>query len=80
LIGNDAQTLLTQPASELLRRVAADEMSAADLVRSHLARIDRLSHLNAFVDIRAEAALTEAAAQDEAAACGVPAGRSAACR
>jgi Asp-tRNA(Asn)/Glu-tRNA(Gln) amidotransferase A subunit family amidase len=51
--------------------VAADEMSAADLVRAHLARIDRTStSLNAFVDVRAEAALAEAARQDEAAAGG----------
>jgi Asp-tRNA(Asn)/Glu-tRNA(Gln) amidotransferase A subunit family amidase len=49
-------------------------MSAADLVGAHLAHIDRLSHLNAFVDVRAEAALAEAAAQDAAAARGVPRG------
>jgi Asp-tRNA(Asn)/Glu-tRNA(Gln) amidotransferase A subunit family amidase len=49
-------------------------MSAADLVRAHLARIDHISHLNAFVDVRADAALAEAAAQDEAAARRVPRG------
>jgi Asp-tRNA(Asn)/Glu-tRNA(Gln) amidotransferase A subunit family amidase len=66
--------LLTLPASELVRLVAAGEMSAADLLRAHLARIHRISHLNAFVDVRAEAALAEAARQDEAAARGVSRG------
>lgn len=50
-------------------------MSAADVVRAHLARIEQTSpSLNAFVDVRAEAAIAEAVAQDEAAARGVPRG------
>jgi Asp-tRNA(Asn)/Glu-tRNA(Gln) amidotransferase A subunit family amidase len=50
-------------------------MSAADLVRAHLARIDRITPaLNAFVDVRADQALAEAAAQDAAAVRGVPRG------
>lgn len=67
--------MLTLPATELVRRVAAGEMSAADVVRAHLARIEQTSpSLNAFVDVRAEAALAEAVAQDEAAVRGTARG------
>lgn len=67
--------MLILPATELVRRVAADEMSAADVVRTHLDRIAQTAaSLNAFVDVRAEAAIAEAVAQDEAAARGVARG------
>ena len=67
--------MLTLPATELVRRVAAGEMSAADLVRAHLDRIAATSHqLNAFVEVCAEAALDEAARQDAAAVRGVARG------
>jgi Asp-tRNA(Asn)/Glu-tRNA(Gln) amidotransferase A subunit family amidase len=64
-------TLLHRPATDLVRLVASGEIPAADLVRAHLEQIDRLDpQLNAFVDLRAEAALAEARAQDAAAAAG----------
>lgn len=55
--------------------VAAGEISAETLVRAHLERIELLNpSLNALVEVRAEAALIEARAQDEAAASGRPRG------
>lgn len=63
-----SHALLHASATEIVRRVAAGEASAVDVVRAHLEQIDRLEpQLNAFVDIRGEAALAEARAQDEAA-------------
>ena len=68
-------TLLHRPATDLLRAVAAGELSAAALVRAHLEQIDRLNpSLNAFVEVRRDAALAEARAQDEEAAAGRPRG------
>jgi Asp-tRNA(Asn)/Glu-tRNA(Gln) amidotransferase A subunit family amidase len=68
-------SLLHLPATEILRAIASGEASAADVVRAHLAQIERLEpQLNAFVDLRGEAALAEARAQDEAAARGVTRG------
>jgi len=67
--------VLTLPATELVRLVAAGEMSATDLVRAHLQRIAAHSRtLNAFVDLRADQALADAARQDAAASRGVPRG------
>src|SRR5437868_14988060 len=55
--------------------VASGEFSAFDLVRAHLDRIHILNpRLNAFVDLRADAALGEARAQDTAAARGATRG------
>jgi len=55
--------------------VASGELSAFDLVRAHLDRIHTLDpRLNAFVDLRADAALGEARAQDAAAARGATRG------
>jgi len=55
--------------------VASGEFSAFDLVRAHLDRIHTLdARLNAFVDLRADAALGEARAQDAAAARGATRG------
>jgi Asp-tRNA(Asn)/Glu-tRNA(Gln) amidotransferase A subunit family amidase len=66
---------LTRPATELIRLMAAGDLSAADLTRSHLERIaSRNPALNAFVDVRAEHALAEARGQDDRAARGEPRG------
>jgi Asp-tRNA(Asn)/Glu-tRNA(Gln) amidotransferase A subunit family amidase len=55
--------------------VASHEISAFDLVRAHLDRIHAINpRLNAFVDLRADAALAEARAQDDRAARGVARG------
>jgi len=68
-------SLVHRPATDLVRLVASGEISAVDLVQAHLAQIDRLNpQLNAFVDLRADAALAEASAQDAAAASGIPRG------
>ena len=64
-------SLTRQPATELVRMVARGEISAVDLVRAHLDQIQRLDRkLNAFVELRADQALAEARAQDDAAAAG----------
>ena len=58
-------SLVLTPASEQVRLVATGRVSAVELVEAHLAQIARLNpSLNAFVDIRAESARAEAAAQD----------------
>jgi len=55
--------------------VARGECSSEDLVRAHLDRIQAVNpSLNAVVEVRANGALAEAKAQDEAAARGVPRG------
>jgi Asp-tRNA(Asn)/Glu-tRNA(Gln) amidotransferase A subunit family amidase len=55
--------------------VASHEISAFDLVRAHLERIHDVDpRLNAFVDLRADAALAEARAQDDRAARGAARG------
>jgi Asp-tRNA(Asn)/Glu-tRNA(Gln) amidotransferase A subunit family amidase len=69
-------TWLHRPATELLHLVATGEVPAESLVRAHLDRIERINPaLNAITELRAEAALAEARAQDEAAAAGRPRGR-----
>src|SRR5262245_38505877 len=69
------RSLLHAPATEVIRLVADGEISAVDLVSAHLDQIHRLQPaLNAFVDVRADAALAEARAQDALAARGVPRG------
>ena len=70
-----AGSLVHQRATDIVQAIAAGHVAAADVVRAHLQQIDRLrSSLNAFVDLRREAALAEARAQDEAAVRGVPRG------
>ena len=60
---------------ELVRLVASREASAVEVVQAHLDRIDSVNpRLNAFVDVRAREALTEALAQDAAVAAGEPRG------
>jgi Asp-tRNA(Asn)/Glu-tRNA(Gln) amidotransferase A subunit family amidase len=69
------QHLLWQPARELVRLVALGEVSAVDLLTAHFDQIARLDpRLNAFVDLRRDAALAEARAQDGLAAAGGPRG------
>jgi amidase len=66
---------LHAPATELVRLVATGDISAVELVRAHLERIEHLDPLlNAFVDVRAERAMAEAGDQDSAAARGVARG------
>lgn len=68
-------SLVHRPATDLVRLVASGGISAVELVRAHLAQIERLNPtLNAFVDLRTDAALAEAGAQDAAAASGKPRG------
>jgi Asp-tRNA(Asn)/Glu-tRNA(Gln) amidotransferase A subunit family amidase len=69
------RSLTGHPATEIVRLVAAGEISASDVVQAHLDAITRLNpRLNAFVDLRAEMALAEARAQDAATARGKPRG------
>ncbi len=69
------RSLLHGPATEIIRTIADGEMSAQDVVRIHLEQIDRLQPgLNAFVDVRREAALAEARLQDDLFARGVARG------
>jgi Asp-tRNA(Asn)/Glu-tRNA(Gln) amidotransferase A subunit family amidase len=71
----DARSLLHGPATAILHAVASGDVSATEIVRAHLDQIERLEpQLNAFVDVRREAAMAEARAQDEAAARGLPRG------
>jgi aspartyl-tRNA(Asn)/glutamyl-tRNA(Gln) amidotransferase subunit A len=48
----------------LSRRLAAKEVSAVELARAYLARIDAHRELNAFLDVRPEVTLAQAAAAD----------------
>ena len=67
--------LLFLPAVEIVRLIAAGDVSAAEVVSAHLDQIARLNPgLNAFVDLRADDAMAEACAQDEAVAAGAPRG------
>ncbi|MGY1739385.1 MULTISPECIES: amidase [unclassified Blastococcus] len=53
------------PATEIAARVRAGEVSAADVVRAHLAHLDEVEpRVGAFRVVRREAALAEAAAVD----------------
>ncbi len=62
-------------AARIAAGVAAGAVSAVDVVAAHLARIAAVDPgLRAFVDVRAEAALAEAADQDARAAAGQPRG------
>jgi Asp-tRNA(Asn)/Glu-tRNA(Gln) amidotransferase A subunit family amidase len=71
----DASVLLCKPATDIVRAIASGDVPAADVVRAHLEQIERLEPLlNAFVDVRGEAALAEARAQDDTAARGTPRG------
>src|SRR6266516_5539061 len=65
------ESLLGRPATEIVHAIAGGKVSAVEVVSAHLDRITRVNpRLNAFVDIRADAALADARAQDRAAATG----------
>ncbi len=51
--------------AELSRALAGKEVSAVELARSHLDRIEAHRGLNAFLDVRPEVTLAQAAAADE---------------
>ena len=52
-------------ATELARRIRAREVSVTEVVRAHLAQIERVNpHVNAIVTLTAERALAEARAKD----------------
>jgi amidase len=58
-------------ATELVRRIAAKEVSASEVMAAHLARIERVNpRLNAIVTLHAEEALASARRADEAQARG----------
>jgi amidase len=57
-------------ASELARLIRAGSTSAREVMLAHLARVDRLAHLNAVVTLDAERALSRARAADAALARG----------
>ena len=58
--------LLQQPASRMATMIASKELSPVELVEAHLERIEELNpQLNAFVDVRAAAALSEARAAEK---------------
>ena len=68
-------TLAHASGIDIVRLVASGQASAVEAVQAHLAQIERLNpQLNAFIELRAERALAEAHAQDEAAARGRPRG------
>ncbi len=53
------------PLAELAKRLAAREVSAVDLARHFLSRIEQHRGLNAFLDVRPEVTLAQARAADE---------------
>ena len=58
-----SDVLHQMPLAGLAKRLAAREVSAVELARHFLDRIERHRGLNAFLDIRPEATLAQAAAQ-----------------
>ena len=70
-----SRVLLHLPAIEIVRLIAGGDVSAVDVVQAHLDQIAAVDPtLHAFVDLRADAALSEARAQDSTAAGGAPRG------
>src|SRR5690554_6124985 len=62
-------------ATELAARIRAREVSVTEVVRAHLAQVERVNpKVNAIVTLTAERALDEARAKDEALARGEAAG------
>src|SRR5687767_6089644 len=70
------QATLIQSATDAAQAVRHKELSSRELTEMLLTRIEEVNPvLNAVVELRREAALREAAAADEATACGDVAGR-----
>jgi len=68
-------SLVHHSAQQLIELIASGKTSAVEAVTEHLAQIERLNpQLNAFIELRAERALAEASALDNAAAAGRPRG------
>ena len=68
-------SLVHHSAQEIIELIASGQASAVETVTEHLAQIERLNpQLNAFIELRADRALAEASALDEAAAAGRPRG------
>ncbi|MGY1638303.1 amidase [Geodermatophilus sp. SYSU D00742] len=64
-VGAPSGTVVGLPATELAARVRAGELTAVEVVRAHLAHLDRVeARIGAFRVVRREAALAEAAAVD----------------
>ena len=62
-------------ATELARRIRANELSAREVVEAHLLQIERVNGgVNAIVTLTAEEAMDRARAADEALACGAEVG------
>src|SRR5439155_1085854 len=65
------ESLLLRPATEIVHAIAVGDVSAVEVVGAHLDRIARVNpRVNAFVDVRAAAALADARAHDRAVAAG----------
>jgi aspartyl-tRNA(Asn)/glutamyl-tRNA(Gln) amidotransferase subunit A len=62
--------MFEKSVAELSRALAAKEVSAVELATMYLARIERLRHLNAFLDVRPEVTLAQARAADAMRAAG----------
>jgi Asp-tRNA(Asn)/Glu-tRNA(Gln) amidotransferase A subunit family amidase len=72
---NSMTTISHLPAWELAALIAKGEVSALEVMRETLERIDRINpSLNAFVALRPEAALAEARALTDAISAGAPVG------
>jgi Asp-tRNA(Asn)/Glu-tRNA(Gln) amidotransferase A subunit family amidase len=64
-------SIVHHSAKEIIELIASGQASAVEIVTAHLGQIERLNpQLNAFVELRADRALAEASALDEAAAAG----------
>lgn len=67
MTGTPEQEICFLEATELARRIRAKELSAAEVMRAHLARIERVNpRVNAIVTLLPERAMDRARAADEA--------------
>ncbi|QKG21463.1 amidase [Actinomadura verrucosospora] len=72
---SESDEICFSSARDLARRIRARELSAREVVRAHLDRIERTNpHVNAIVTLAAERALDEARAADERLASGAEPG------
>jgi amidase len=73
--GGPSAEVCYMSARELVRAIGARELSATEVVRAHLAQIERVNpSVNAIVTLLAEQALASARAADERSAAGLPVG------